>query len=155
MTVNASRARHLIDDAVGVTRLRAMGQAAIVAGGYTDSIELGQIGLAYWHQGHAGDVPVGDLQVAVHVELIALMAGGPIKVTAQIDNVANMSNAPRVVAGGQISATGQYVLHIPGRSISKIAADTNGPHFLALHVDLDVGASQSINFSASLAGSSR
>ena len=56
-------------------------------------------------------------------------------------------------AGGQVSATGQYALVIDGRSIAKVDPDFSaGKRYLALHVDLDAGAGQTIAFNASLSG---
>jgi hypothetical protein len=96
------------------------------------------------------------LKIAIHVELIDLAAGAPIKITAQVDDTANMSDSPKIVAGGQVSATGRYALVIDGKSIAKIDSDfSGGKRYLALHVDLDAGAGQTIAFNASLAGSSR
>lgn len=139
MPVNASRVRQVYDGHASVV-FRAPASAPVTADAYSSALALNELDAAYWQAG-VPEMPYGYLVVAVLVEAIDLQAGAgagePIIMSLRVDDTANMSDTPVVVAEKHVVATGYFEFVVDMKSIPGFDPETSGlDKWMAVHVDL-------------------
>lgn len=121
MGVNQSRSPYTYDGADAVV-LRDVTDGAETSTTTEAGISLSELDHAYWH---SNEIPHGVLAVVVHVTALNLSTN-TYTFAVVVDDTANMSDTPTVVASAAISATGLYVFYIDSALIKALDTETSG-----------------------------
>lgn len=147
MAATASRVSSILDTEASVT-LRNIADGAETSTAIETSISLSELDLAYWH---AGEIPHGVFEVAVHITALDNGTGDETYVLDLIvDDVSAMNDTPRVVSSVPLAAkqTGFYKIFVDSKNIPLADTDGSGTDkFLAIRATLG-GTTPSITYGA-------